>query len=62
MKTTVELTYDELFLLEMAVDEVLCKLNENSSIYQRYQRLDELLYAQRKSFEPDAMPFQMRGD
>lgn len=59
MKTTVELTYDELFLLEMAVDEVLWKLDVNSPSYQRYHRLNELLYAQRKSFESDAMPFPM---
>ena len=59
MKTTVELTYDELFLLEMAVDEVLWKLDENSPSYQRYHRLNELLYAQRKSFESDPFPFPM---
>jgi hypothetical protein len=47
MKTNVELTYDELFLLEMAVDEVLWKLDVNSPIYQRYHRLNEMLYAQR---------------
>lgn len=51
MKLTLELTYDDLFLLEMAVDEVLWKLDENSSKYQQYHRLDELLYSQRKSFE-----------
>ena len=51
MKLTVELTYEDLFLLEMAVDEVLWKLNENSSKYQQYCRLDKLLYSQRKSFE-----------
>lgn len=47
MKTTIELTYDELFLLEMAVDEVLCKLDLNSPFYQRYHILDVMLYAQR---------------
>lgn len=59
MKTTVELTYDELFLLEMAVDEVLWKLDVNSPSYQRYHRLNEMLYTQRKSFESDPLPFQM---
>lgn len=50
MKTTVELTYDELFLLEMAVDEVLWKLDVNSPSYKRYHILNEMLYAKRKSF------------
>ena len=59
MKTTVELTYDELFLLEMAVDEVLWKLDVNSPSYQRYHRLNEMLYAQRRSLESDPLPFQM---
>lgn len=53
MKLTVELTYEDLFLLEMAVDEVLWKLNENSPKYQEYHRLDKLLYSKRKSFEPN---------
>ena len=47
MKTTIELTYDDLFLLEMAVDEVLWKLDVNSPSYQRYHILDDMLYAQR---------------
>lgn len=55
MKLTVELTYDDLFLLEVAVDEVLWKLDENSPNYQRYHRLNELLYLQRKSFESDVL-------
>ena len=59
MKTNVELTYDELFLLEMAVDEVMWKLAENSPMYQRYKILDMKINAQRKSLESDAMPFPM---
>lgn len=58
MKTTIELTYDELFLLEMAVDEVLWKLNDNSPSYQRYKLLDIKINAQRKSLEPDVLPYR----
>lgn len=59
MKTTVELTYDEMFLLEMAVDEVMWKLPENSPMYQRYKLLDVKINALRRSLEDDALPFPM---
>lgn len=62
MKTTVELTYDELFLLEMAVDEVMWKLPENSPMYQRYKLLDIKINAQRKSLESDALSFKKSED
>ena len=50
MAQQIELTYDELFLLEIAIDEVLWKLEENSPSYQKFRELNELLYAQRMSF------------
>ena len=50
MAQQIELTYDELFLLEMAIDEVLWKLEENSPSYQKFRELNELLYTQRMSF------------
>lgn len=59
MKTTVELTYDELFLLEMAVDEVMWHLKDKSPAYERYRLLDQMLYSKRKSLESDELPFQM---
>ena len=59
MKTNVELTYDELFLLEMAVDEVMWNLKDKSPAYERYKLLDVKLNAQRKSLESDALPFPM---
>ena len=59
MKTTVELTYDELFLLEMAVDEVMWNLKDKSPAYERYRLLEHMLYSKRKSLESDALPFPM---
>lgn len=59
MKTTVELTYDELFLLEMAVDEVMWNLKDKSPAYERYKLLDVKINALRRSLEDDALPFPM---
>ena len=59
MKTTVELTYDELFLLEMAVDEVMWHLKDKSPAYERYKLLDVKINALRRSLEDDALPFPM---
>ena len=59
MKTTVELTYDELFLLEMAVDEVMWHLKDKSPAYERNKLLDVKINALRRSLEDDALPFPM---
>lgn len=40
----VDLSYDELFLLEMAVDQVLYMLNDfNSPVYKRFDLIDKKL-------------------
>ena len=59
MKTTIELTYDELFLLEMAVDEVMWNLKDKSPAYERYRLLEHMLYSRRKSLESDVLPSPM---
>lgn len=44
----IEFTSDELFLLEMALDEVLWRLTDSSNpTYQRYQLLEQKIYAAR---------------
>ena len=44
----IELTYEELFLIEMAVDEVLYRdLIGDSYIYKKYRKIDRLLYEKR---------------
>ena len=50
MVQQIELTYDELFLLEMALDDVLWRLEENSPSYRKFSELNKLLYAARMSF------------
>lgn len=47
----VELTHEELFLIEMALDEVICKLDIDSSIADKFRAIDEKVFSLRKSSE-----------
>lgn len=54
MYTRIELTYDELFLIEMAIDEVLYRIEDtNSPIYQRLHLLNMTLYERRKNWNKE---------
>lgn len=56
MYTKIELTYDELFLVEMAIDEALYKINDTKSpIYQRLSLLNMTLYERRKRMQDDIL-------
>lgn len=49
---TVDLSFDELFLIEMALDQVLYTLQDtNSPAYKRYQFLDQKFFGLRKKAE-----------
>lgn len=48
-KISVELSQEELFLIEMALDQVVMMLPEDSPIHTRYQKLDEMIFAVRKN-------------
>lgn len=47
MTKKIKLTYAELFLLEMAIDEVLWKNAKDSAIYRRYDELKGYLFTMR---------------
>lgn len=47
----VDLTHEELFLIEMALDEVICKLDMNSKLSDRFNAIDHKIYSLRKSSE-----------
>ena len=49
-----DFTYDELFLLEMALDEVLWRIeNPNNPTYQRYRLLEQKIYSARTGIRLD---------
>lgn len=44
----IELTYEELFLIEMAVDEILYRgFNSDSELYKKYRKIDRFLCEKR---------------
>ncbi len=47
----IDLTHEELFLIEMALDEVICKLDMNSKLSDRFNAIDQKIYSLRKSSE-----------
>ena len=50
--TKIELTYDELFLIEMSIDEALYRINDTKSpIYQRLSLLNMTLFETRKKMQ-----------
>ena len=54
MYTKIELTYDELFLIEMSIDEALYRINDTKSpIYQRLSLLNMTLYETRKKMQKE---------
>lgn len=48
-KISVELSQEDLFLIEMALDQVVTMLPEDSPICIRYRKLDEMIFAVRKN-------------
>lgn len=47
-KVTLELTEHEAFLLEMAVDEVLWRMDKRNASFKDYEELDLMLHKIRK--------------
>ena len=49
-----EFSYAELFMIEMAIDEVMYRVNDtNNTTYQKYSLLDQKIYQLRKSAEKE---------
>jgi len=46
-----EFSETELFLIEMAIDEVMCRMNPNSPNYQRFELLNQKVRGQRLAKE-----------
>jgi len=61
---TVELSHEELFLIEMALDEVLVKFTPDSKLYEKFHLVDQKIYSIRKASESststDKCPFADR--
>jgi hypothetical protein len=50
----VEFSKDELFFIEMALDEVLYRLSDpNSPAYQRFKLVDDKVYSLRKQIDKE---------